>query len=79
MAQSGLPCGPSIRPPSPSRQEDAYYGTCSVSGSSPAWLRGTLYRVGPGLWEVGERQLRHLVDGYEPVRISSCIDEYFHV
>ena len=35
-----------------------------MSGAVPPWLRGTLYRVGPGLWEVGERQLRHLLDGF---------------
>ena len=48
----------------PPFQEDAYQGACSVSGAVPPWLRGTLYRVGPGLWEVGGRQLRHLLDGF---------------
>ena len=35
-----------------------------MSGALPPWLRGTLYRAGPGLWEVGERQLRHIMDGF---------------
>ena len=38
-----------------------------MSGAVPPWLRGTLYRVGPGLWEVGGRQLRHLLDGFVAV------------
>ena len=53
--------------PSPLPQEDSYYGTCSVHGTPPPWLRGTLYRVGPGLWEVGSRQLRHVLDGFAVV------------
>ena len=47
----------------PFRQEDSYRGRCSTAGPLPPWLKGTLYRAGPGLWEVGERQLRHLSDG----------------
>ena len=38
-----------------------------MSGTPPPWLRGTLYRVGPGLWEVGSRQLRHVLDGFAVV------------
>ena len=30
-------------------------------------MRGTLYRGGPALWEVGERQLRHFLDGFTAV------------
>ena len=44
-------------------QEDSYRGSCAVRGALPPWLRGTLLRSGPALWEVGERQLRHLNDG----------------
>ena len=44
-------------------QEDSYRGSCAVRGALPPWLRGTLLRSGPGLWEVGERQLRHFNDG----------------
>ena len=45
-------------------KEDAYQGRCAVAGAFPPWLRGALYRAGPGLWEVGERQLRHTFDGF---------------
>ena len=45
-------------------QEDSYRDSCTVAtGTLPTGLRGTLFRAGPGLWEVGERQLRHLHDG----------------
>ena len=44
-------------------QEDSYQGRCTVSGALPPWLRGKLFRAGPGLWEVGERQMRHMLDG----------------
>ena len=45
-------------------QEDAYQGPCAVTALVPHWLRGTLYRKGPGLWEVGARQLRYFGDGF---------------
>ena len=45
-------------------QEDSYRGRAAVAGALPPWLKGTLFRAGPGLWEVGERQLRHLSDGF---------------
>ena len=44
-----LLCGRSC-PAAP--QEDEYGGPCAVRGHVPPWLRGTLYRIGPGLWEV---------------------------
>ena len=50
--------------PPPPVKEDAYQGRCAVAGAFPPGLRGTLYRAGPGLWEVGERQLRHTFDGF---------------
>lgn len=34
-----------------------------VEGEIPAWLTGTLLRVGPAEFEVGERSLRHWFDG----------------
>src|SRR3954447_1565744 len=34
-----------------------------VSGSIPAWLRGTLVRNGPARFEVGDRTLNHWFDG----------------
>ena len=45
-------------------QCDSYEGQCVVQGAVPAWMRGTLFRVGPGLWEVGTRQLRNACDGF---------------
>ena len=44
-------------------QGDSCQGRCASAGALPAWLRGTLLRAGPGLWEVGSRQLRHVADG----------------
>ncbi|KAL1522555.1 hypothetical protein AB1Y20_017540 [Prymnesium parvum] len=35
-----------------------------VEGELPSWLRGTFIRNGPGLYEVGERRMRHWFDGY---------------
>ena len=44
-------------------QDDSYSGRCEVRGSLPRWFKGTLFRTGPGLWEVGTRQLRQFHDG----------------
>ena len=33
-------------------------------GRVPAWLRGTFFRNGPGLFSAGSQELRHLFDGY---------------
>ena len=62
---SKFPGGPDAPepPPPPPFQRDFYCGPCTVSGDLPTWIQGTLYRSGPGLWEVGERQLRHTYDG----------------
>lgn len=56
--------------------------TLEVTGQIPDWLRGTLIRNGPGLYEVGPDRLRHWFDGLavlhafdlEPdkVRYRSC-------
>ena len=56
-------------------QSDSYQGTCTVAGSLPLWLRGTLLRTGPGLWEVGTRQLRHMTDGeaLRRGRLRTCV------
>lgn len=35
----------------------------AVRGTLPAWLRGTLYRNGPALWQVGSTTLAHWFDG----------------
>ncbi|XP_014788840.1 retinal Mueller cells isomerohydrolase [Octopus bimaculoides] len=35
----------------------------TVTGTVPAWLNGSLYRNGAGVFEVGETKLNHLFDG----------------
>jgi beta,beta-carotene 9',10'-dioxygenase len=35
-----------------------------VSGRLPPWLRGTLFRNGPALWQVGTSTLAHWFDGF---------------
>ena len=39
-----------------------------VDGELPPWLDGTLYGNGPGLFEVGDRPLRHWFDGFAMLR-----------
>jgi carotenoid cleavage dioxygenase-like enzyme len=34
-----------------------------VQGQLPAWLRGSLLRNGPGLYEAGDRSVQHWFDG----------------
>ena len=34
-----------------------------VEGEVPPWLRGALFRNGPGTWEAGESRMRHWFDG----------------
>ena len=38
-----------------------------VYGNIPSWLDGTLYRVGPGLYELGERRVNNMVDALSKV------------
>ena len=33
-----------------------------TSGEIPSWVSGSLYRNGPGMYEVGEHQYKHLFD-----------------
>ncbi len=33
-----------------------------ISGSIPDWVCGSLYRNGPGLYEIGEHEFSHLFD-----------------
>jgi carotenoid cleavage dioxygenase-like enzyme len=35
-----------------------------LSGRLPAWLTGSLVRVAPARWDVGERTLNHWFDGF---------------
>lgn len=39
----------------------------AVQGSIPAWLTGSLLRIGPGKFEAGTQQLKHWFDGYAMV------------
>ncbi|WP_331233607.1 carotenoid oxygenase family protein [Natronorarus salvus] len=39
-----------------------------VEGELPHWLDGTLFGNGPGLFEVGDRPLRHWFDGFAMLR-----------
>lgn len=34
-----------------------------IEGEVPPWLRGTLFRNGPGTWEAGKDRMRHWFDG----------------
>lgn len=34
-----------------------------LKGTIPSWLGGSLLRMGPGLFEVGDEPLYHLFDG----------------
>lgn len=42
--------------------------TLDVAGDLPEWLSGTLYRNGPGRFEVGGRDLTHWFDGFALLR-----------
>ncbi|XP_060568361.1 carotenoid-cleaving dioxygenase, mitochondrial-like [Ruditapes philippinarum] len=41
--------------------EEPLQGT--VKGSIPVWIKGSLYRNGPGMFEVGEHKFKHWFDG----------------
>lgn len=34
------------------------------TGTIPKWLNGSLYRNGPGIYQIGETCLEHLLDGF---------------
>ncbi len=36
---------------------------CVFAGVIPSWLGGSLLRMGPGLFEVGDEPFYHLFDG----------------
>lgn len=38
-----------------------------IQGMVPTWLSGTLYRVGSGMFEIGNRRVNNLVDGLSKV------------
>ncbi|CAH9106291.1 unnamed protein product [Cuscuta epithymum] len=45
-------------------RQDRWEGELLVQGQIPNWLKGTYLRNGPGLWHIGEYNMRHLFDGY---------------
>ena len=51
---------------------------CSVSGTIPAELEGTLLRNGPGLLEVGGTKLAQPLDGDGMVSQPTCVSKDLH-
>ncbi len=47
-----------------SLEEERALDSLRLDGRLPAWLRGSLYRVGPAKFEVGARTLNHWIDGF---------------
>ncbi|CAH9074262.1 unnamed protein product [Cuscuta europaea] len=45
-------------------RQHRWEGELVVQGQIPKWLKGTYLRNGPGLWHIGEYNMRHLFDGY---------------
>ncbi|XP_038885421.1 carotenoid cleavage dioxygenase 8 homolog B, chloroplastic [Benincasa hispida] len=48
-------------------RQDRWEGELSVRGQLPRWLSGTYLRNGPGLWNIGDYNFRHLFDGYATI------------
>ena len=49
--------------------------TLPLSGTIPAWLRGTLYRNGPALWQAGSTTLQHWFDGFAKLHAFTIEDD----
>ncbi|CAM8886294.1 unnamed protein product [Rhodiola kirilowii] len=45
-------------------RQERWEGELEVEGQLPLWLNGTYLRNGPGLWNIGDYNFRHLFDGY---------------
>ncbi|KAG8375591.1 hypothetical protein BUALT_Bualt10G0116400 [Buddleja alternifolia] len=45
-------------------KQERWEGALDVQGQIPLWLNGTYLRNGPGLWNIGDYNFRHLFDGY---------------
>ncbi|KAL7159321.1 hypothetical protein ABFS83_01G019500 [Erythranthe nasuta] len=45
-------------------KQERWQGDLLVQGQIPLWLNGTYLRNGPGLWNIGDYNFRHLFDGY---------------
>ena len=44
-----------------------WYPTYVLSGEIPSWIDGSLFRNGPGKYELGDQQVEHLFDGLSVV------------
>src|SRR5271167_733073 len=45
-------------------REEVEISSLPLTGALPQWLTGSLVRVAPAQWEVGERTLNHWFDGF---------------
>ncbi|XP_077252532.1 carotenoid cleavage dioxygenase 8 homolog B, chloroplastic-like [Tasmannia lanceolata] len=45
-------------------RQERWEGELNVEGEIPLWLKGTYLRNGPGQWNIGDYNFRHLFDGY---------------
>ena len=45
-------------------RDEVNVGSLPLTGQLPAWLQGSLVRVAPAQWDVGERTLNHWFDGF---------------
>ncbi|KAG5562537.1 hypothetical protein RHGRI_005313 [Rhododendron griersonianum] len=45
-------------------RQERWEGEIVIEGEVPLWLKGTYLRNGPGLWNIGDYNFRHLFDGY---------------
>ncbi|XP_008810664.2 carotenoid cleavage dioxygenase 8 homolog B, chloroplastic-like [Phoenix dactylifera] len=48
-------------------RQERWEGELVVEGEIPLWLNGTYLRNGPGLWNIGDYNFRHLFDGYATI------------
>lgn len=61
-----------------SQPHEANVAHLAMTGSLPAWLSGTLLRIGPGKFEVGAHQYRHWFDGLALLHKFSFADGQAH-
>ena len=47
-----------------SLEDETHIDSLPVEGELPPWLSGSLLRIGPAKWEVGERSMNHWFDGF---------------
>eukprot|EP00961_Rhodomonas_salina_P184038 2484856-Rhodomonas_salina.3 len=46
-----------------SLEKETSHSDIPVSGTIPSWLKGTLVRNGPSLFEIGDESFQHWFDG----------------